>query len=134
MTKPPAMPEPIKTAVSKLKSAQMCNPNAVQHLIEEALAALQSAQPAEVSDEAILRAAQLHMGVDAVAEVGTPSIIATVRAIIALRPQAVPMMDEQLCEALGIDGADGWTYEVRDKVQAHFGVGIGITAQAKGGE
>lgn len=50
MTKPPVMPEPIKTAVSKLKSAQMCNPNAVQHLIEEALAALQSAQPAEVSD------------------------------------------------------------------------------------
>lgn len=55
MTKPPAMPEPIKTAVSKLKSAQMCHPNAVQHLIEEALAALQSAQPAEPEQSTRLR-------------------------------------------------------------------------------
>lgn len=53
-------------------------------------------------------------------------------AILALRAQAVPMTDTQLCEALGIDGADDWTYEVRDKVQAHFG--IGITQRADGGE
>lgn len=48
-------------------------------------------------------------------------------AILALRPVRVPMTDAQLCEALGIDGSDDWTYTVRDAVEAHHG----ITAQAK---
>lgn len=33
-----------------------------------------------------------------------------------------PMTDEQLCQALGIDGADDWTYEVRDAVERHHGI------------
>jgi hypothetical protein len=41
------------------------------------------------------------------------------RAILALRPERVPMTDDELCEALGIDGSDDWTYQVRDAVEAH---------------
>ena len=45
------------------------------------------------------------------------------RAILALCPERVQMTDTQLCEALGIDGSDDWTYQVRDAVEAHhFGV------------
>ena len=47
--------------------------------------------------------------------------------VAAMRPERVPMTDTQLCEALGIDGSDDWTYQVRDAVEAHHG----ITAQAK---
>ena len=49
------------------------------------------------------------------------------RATLTLRPEKVPMTDTELCEALGIDGSDAWTYQVRDVVEAHHG----ITAQAK---
>ena len=44
------------------------------------------------------------------------------RAILALRPVQVPMTDEELCEALNIDGSDDWTYQVRDAVEAHHGI------------
>lgn len=37
-------------------------------------------------------------------------------------PGRVPMTDEQLCEALSIDGADHWTYEVRDAVERFHGI------------
>lgn len=40
----------------------------------------------------------------------------------ALRPQAVPMTDTELCEALGIDWSDGWTFDVRDAVEKHHGI------------
>lgn len=118
---PAALPDPIKTAISKLKSAQMCHPNAVQQLIEEALAALQS-QPAALPElslaDIVVDVVRKPMG--GFAYVNTTGITVThkpsgisvtaasgrsqhvnrqaaldkLRAILALRPQAVPMTDE----------------------------------------
>ena len=41
---------------------------------------------------------------------------------IAHATQPAEVTDEQLCEALGIDGSDDWTYTVRDAVETHHGI------------
>ena len=78
-----------------------------------------------------LRTCAKHTGLDAVIELlqeAADEIDALqARAILALRPERVPMTDTQLCEALNIDGSDDWTYQVRDAVEAHHR----IPAQAK---
>lgn len=59
-------------------------------------------------------------------------VVACVSSLLTPRPQALPMTDEQLCAALGIDGSDDWTYKVRDVVEAFHR--IGVTQRADGGE
>ena len=63
----PAVPqgEQIKKALGKLKAAQMCHPNSVQFLIEEAIDALEAtpapapAQEVGLTDEAVNAAAKV---------------------------------------------------------------------------
>lgn len=64
---------------------------------DQARATLQSAQPAAagVSDAEIARAVRPLYADDAAAEMGLPDDTKTARAILALRPQAVPMTGKQ---------------------------------------
>ena len=100
-----------------------------------ALATLQ-AQPAEVSDEEILKASRHPRTGMYPWGIGSTEaeFMRAVRAILALRPQAVPMTEEQIVAALkACDREDpskeGWIWRTRIKwaraIEAHHG----ITAQ-----
>lgn len=113
----------IEVALSKLRSAQICHPNAVQFLIDEAITAIQQAgaktdellHPEDFNVEVVIKP------VGGFAPVSTQGVRVThkptgisvtcdaarsqhtnrhhafeqLRAILSLRPQAVPMTDEQ---------------------------------------
>ncbi len=95
----------IEKALGKLRAAQMCCPNAVQALIDEAIAAIhqvEAQQPAqatqaEVTDEEIEalfgKCGGHWSGDQGVIEEADLHLFA--RAILALRPAAVPMTHDQ---------------------------------------
>lgn len=97
----------------------------------DALQAQQSTQgdtPAEVSDE------QIH-DLAAELELDDPraDLIAFARAILALRPQAVPMTDERLAEVLTTAyGSPEWTMDDVRAARAVEAAAHGITAPAGG--
>ena len=100
----PAMPEQLLKQADRQENLS-CNA-AVAHesaqlmrKAAQALATLQ-AQPAEVSDADIAHAVRSLYTNDEAAKMGLPDDIKTARAVLALRPQAVPMTDEQFTQLL----------------------------------
>ena len=133
--KTPAMPELPEPEIGYIETDKSRQPAFSARQMREAL---QPAQPAEVSD------AELRKAIDALRNPGTVSTFYNGfytltpdelrRAILALRPQAVPMTEEQIVAALkACDREDpskeGWIWRTRIKwaraVEAHHG----ITAQ-----
>ena len=138
--KTPAMPELPEPEIGYIETDKSRQPAFSARQMREAL---QPAQPAEVSD------AELRKAIDALRNPGTVSTFYNGfytltpdelrRAILALRPQAVPMTEEQIVAALkACDREDpskeGWIWRTRIKwaraVEAHHG----ITAQGAQGE
>ena len=154
MTTTPAMPElpePFALSVSvhegdtPAKTYVECmlyqkHPNEKQHLYTadqmrardamwaERLATLQS-QPAEVSDEDVW---ELWLRVCAESDnVSTRVMIANfARAILALRPQAVPMTDEQRRTLVGNYFASAWAKRAAHLLLSDYDKHHGITAPA----
>lgn len=133
MTTTPAMPD--LTAVIKwLENG--CDPReAVKELKHhqsklQALAALQ-AQPAAagVSDEDIWR---LWDSQDSPELSGGPCPVKFARAILALRPQAVLMTDEQRRTLVGNYFADAWAKRAAHLLLSDYDKHHGITAPAGG--
>ena len=104
--------------------------DAVIELLTEAadeIDRLSAGQPADVTDERILDMAKdagfsYNLCSTYTLKGNYAQLEKFARAILALRPVQVPMTDEELCEALNIDGSDDWTYQVRDAVEAHHGI------------
>lgn len=136
MTTTPAMPELSRGQIIDLISPQ--SKNSADHDIEFAyrVRAALSSQPSpelgEVSDAEILALAALNPGpwLDV-------TLIAFARAILALRPQAVPMTDEQRQRVFAaaeyrifVFDNVSWRDAIVDEVEVHHG----ITAQGAQGE
>ena len=161
----------IEVALSKLRSAQICHPNAVQFLIDEAITAIQQAEvtnellhPEDFNVEVVMkpvvgfapvstqgvRVTHKPTGISVTCDAARSQhtnrhhAFEQLRAILALRPAAVPMTDEVfdlICNA--IDKADTISMEgdymldsddciaVVRVMQALLSAHHGITAQAK---
>lgn len=100
-----------------------------------AIADEMDAQPADVTDEQIDTVIRRHWGDSAIP---TESVRQFARAILALRPERVPMTDEALwtsvIEHLGPEALSGGRMSILDAF--HLGITVaeahhGITAQAK---
>ena len=133
----------IEVALSKLRSAQICHPNAVQFLIDEAITAIQQAEVTDADIEQVLALAHsyadaklMRYGALGIKEPPDPSaaFIELRRAILSLRPEKVPMTNEEL-KAARLRVCDDpnelpepWAFRMGVyAAEAHHG----ITAQAK---
>lgn len=90
MTTNPAMPELPEPELGYIETNKSRQPAFSARQMRAAM----QAQPAAVSDEQILIEAARHLGEMHVENCGLDDIKAFARAILALRPQAVPMTDE----------------------------------------
>lgn len=50
------------------------------------------------------------------------SLQSRVQELEASQAQRVPLSDAEICDALGIDGSDEWTYTVARAVEAAHGI------------
>lgn len=152
--KTPAMPEPTQEQLDAfIKRAGFSwgwqnLESSARRMAERAvseIAALQSAQPAAApDDDAILAAGHRlawrykHSGDPKHSSTYTfnrECLLQFASAILALRPQAVPMTDERLAEVLTTAyGSPEWTMDDVRAARAVEAEAIGITQRADGGE
>ena len=132
LTTTPAMPELPEPELSYIETDKSRQPAFSARQMREAL---QSAQPAAaVSDVELLTA---YNRIDPCNESPTDRLIRRLRAILALRPQAAPMTEDQIVAAFKAcdiedPSKEGWIWRTRIKwaraIEAHHG----ITAPAGG--
>ncbi|MCH8180206.1 MAG: hypothetical protein IIA02_10550 [Proteobacteria bacterium] len=135
MTTTPAMPELPEPELGYIETDKSRQPAFSARQMRAAM----QAQPAAVSDEQILTEAARHLGEMHIENCGLGDIKAFARAIIALRPQAVPMTELDVALALStqpmmVDIACAKASEVMALVRAVESHHFGITQRADGGE
>lgn len=133
----------IEVALSKLRSAQICHPNAVQFLIDEAITAIQQAEVTDADIEQVLALAHsyadaklMRYGALGIKEPPDPSaaFIELRRAILSLRPEKVPMTDAEASDMIretvrgnAIRREGSTSLQIVRATERYYG----ITAQAK---
>ena len=136
MTTTPAMPElPEPAHRGPTGTGTYFDSFTADQMRAYALATLQ-AQPAEVSDATINRLVYEHTKLNPNQAADLDLLLGfrkAVRAILALRPRAVPMTDERLAEVLTTAyGSPEWTMDDVRAARAVEAAALGITAPAGG--